>query len=141
MPQDTHPVKETNERVASLEAKAVNFEKIADKWDQMLVQVTQINSNLTNSISQTEIYQRTSQAELSAHGHRLGAVEDAVTKLTELSKSIPEHDGKIETIQNHIARGNTVWWTLVKIAVVVGLLAGFAASVMTVASMASARHP
>ena len=105
---------ETVERIATLEANQVGLLRLAEKWDQMLVQVTEINSNLKNSFSQFETYRKTCEAELDAHAQRLGTAENA-----------------IQAIERHIAKGNTVWWVIVKIAAFTGGLAGFAATVMS----------
>ena len=126
---------EPNERIASLEAKAATFEKVADKWDRMLVQVTEINSNLTNMLGQFDTYRLNCDAERTAHGHRLGGVENAITKLTEICAAIPDYEERLESLEKQIAKGNTVWWVIVKIAATAGGLAGFAATIF------SMRHP
>ena len=154
MPEPIRQMTEANERLASLETNMGYVLGVLAKREEYQASVLKSLTTIEIKQDQSLLYQKTCDAERTAHASRIGSVENAVTAMSETLKKIEDHARRIAAIESsvapvyaavesldkvssrlaavekHITRGSTVWWVIVKIAAVTGGLAGFAATVV-----------
>lgn len=123
---------EANERIASLETNMGYVLGVLAKREEYQTSVLKSLTTIEIKQDQSLLYQKTCDAERTAHAARLGTVENALAAMEKTTKALDGVSSRLGDVEKHVARGNTIWWFVFRAS---GSASGFVALAASLAGL------